>query len=360
VIASRHLLREVLLAAAGIAAVLLLVTLGARAGGYLADAAAGRLSGGAVLAVLALRLPEFLALLLPLSFFLGLLVAFARLQAGSEITVLRAAGLGEGWFLGRLLPAAGVVGVLVAVLTLWLVPAANARIEGVLDAQRGVLALAALPPGRFQPLGDGARVARAADVDPRTGALVDVLLIEATEGGGRRLIRAERGALERIPETGARRLVLHDGRRWDLTPDGAVNRTAFARLTQRVDDGGVAAPPDDAEALATMRLVGRDDPAARTELHWRLALPVLVPVLVLLALPLARGETRSGGRPRLGLALVAFLGLFGALVAGRGAAADGDAPVLVALWLPLAVGAAAGGWMLRSTTRARPAAGRGA
>lgn len=339
VIAGRYLVREILSMTAAILAVLLLVTIGGRLSGYLADAAVGRLSASAVLSIMGLRLPEFIALLLPLSFFLGLLLAFARLQAGSEITVLRAAGLGDDWFARRALAPALAIGVLVAGLTLVLVPLANARIEAVFEATRGVQALGNLVPGQFAPLGRDGRMARIGGIDADTGALSDVLLIEIDDRGGRSIVVADRGRVRMDPVSGRRVLQLGAGERHDLGADDVLHRSRFRELEQWIDAAVGERPPADAEARSTLALLGDEGAEARAELHWRLALPWLVPVLTLLAIPLCRGDPCSGGRPRVLLALGGFLTLFALLVLGRGAVADGALPPWLGLWTPPLVAA---------------------
>lgn len=342
---------------AGVLVVLLLVTVGARLSGYLADAAVGRLSAAAVLSIMGLRMPEFLALLLPLSFFLGLLLAFTRLQGGSEITVLRAAGLGDGWFARRaLVPALGI-GLLVALLSLLLVPLANARIEGVFEAARGIQALGNLVPGRFAPLGGDGRMARVGGVDPDTGMLTAVLLIEVDAQGDRSIIVAERGRIRMDPGSGRRVLELARGELHELGSDGELRRSRFASLEQWLDASVSERPPADEEARPTRELFGASAPAARAELHWRLVLPWLTPVLALVAVPLCRGDPRSGGRPRVLLALVCFLGLFALLVLGRGAVADGELSPWLGLWTVPAVAALGAVLVLRrlSVVSAPPA-----
>ncbi|MDZ7824778.1 MAG: LPS export ABC transporter permease LptF [Gammaproteobacteria bacterium] len=321
-IAGRWLGREILLATALITAVLLLVTLGARLSGYLAEAADGRLSASAVLAVIGLRIPGFLVLLLPLSFHLGLLLALARLQGSSELVILRAAGLGPLWLARRaLVPALGS-GLLVALLALGVAPAANQRIEALLSQEQGMAALGRLVPGRFHPLGEGERVARATGVDRRTGVLSGVLLVEQLEAG-QRLLTAERGRLLIEAGTGARILRLESGHRHDLMPGDRVRRMQFEVLEQRLDPGRAGAGPTGQEARSTRALIGDPDPRARAELHWRLALPLLPPVLALVVLALTATGRKAAGAMRPALVLAAFLGLFALLMTGRSAVADG-------------------------------------
>ena len=71
----RYLARDLLSSTFAVCTVLLLVILSGRFVKYLAQAAAGELDAGILLAVIGYRLPGFLELILPLAFFLGILCA---------------------------------------------------------------------------------------------------------------------------------------------------------------------------------------------------------------------------------------------------------------------------------------------
>jgi lipopolysaccharide export system permease protein len=106
----------------------------------------------------------------------------------------------------------------------------------------------------------------------------------------------------------------------------------FARNDVRLPE----APQDDKRAverrLHTVELFESDRPPDIAELHWRLALPISMTVLGLLALPLARVQPRE---PRYGkalLAVLAYLVYSNTLAIGRAWIADGSVPPVVGLW----------------------------
>ncbi|MCW5577147.1 MAG: LptF/LptG family permease [Dokdonella sp.] len=75
-----------------------------------------------------------------------------------------------------------------------------------------------------------------------------------------------------------------------------------------------------------------DDPVMRAELHWRLAAPLSVLVLGLLALPLARASPREPRYARLLLALLAWLTYYNLLLLGRSWIATGKLAAGFGLW----------------------------
>lgn len=74
----RALARDLVATTTAVASVLLLVIISGRFIRLLADAAAGRIDASVLLPVIGYRLPGFLELILPLAFFLGVLLAYGR------------------------------------------------------------------------------------------------------------------------------------------------------------------------------------------------------------------------------------------------------------------------------------------
>jgi lipopolysaccharide export system permease protein len=133
----------------------------------------------------------------------------------------------------------------------------------------------------------------------------------------------------------------------------------FARNDVRVPDREPDARRDDLSAESTLALLSRRQANASAELHWRLAMPLLVVALALFALPLARSEPRQ---PQYGLVLVALLvyvvGML-LLLLGTGLIGGGRLPAWMGLWwvhLPMLALAL---WMFRRDGRlpAPPPAG---
>ncbi|HAD48327.1 MAG TPA: LPS export ABC transporter permease LptF, partial [Idiomarina sp.] len=66
----------------------------------LSDASEGDIPGTIIFQLLSLNLPALLSLILPLSLFLGILLAHGRIYADNEMTVLHACGVSE-WYVTR-------------------------------------------------------------------------------------------------------------------------------------------------------------------------------------------------------------------------------------------------------------------
>ena len=86
----RYISLEVFKAMSVIALVVLVIATGSRLSAYLGDAAAGKMNSELLGLILFYRLPGLLELIIPVSFFLAIMIAHGRLAVDNELTVLRA------------------------------------------------------------------------------------------------------------------------------------------------------------------------------------------------------------------------------------------------------------------------------
>src|SRR5690606_6851628 len=75
---------------------------------------------------------------------------------------------------------------------------------------------------------------------------------------------------------------------------------------------------NDREAMSTARLLGDTDLKNRAELQWRLAIPLLVPIVAFFAVPLARVNPRQGRFLKLIPAVILYMAYLALLVSARG------------------------------------------
>ena len=105
-----------------VAGILLLVIMGSRFIRYFSDAAEGDIPVTILGSLMVFHLPGFMELVLPLAFFLGILLAYGQMYMNSEITVMVACGMSPLRLLRVTLLPASVVAVLVGFCSLWLTP----------------------------------------------------------------------------------------------------------------------------------------------------------------------------------------------------------------------------------------------
>jgi lipopolysaccharide export system permease protein len=121
-ILSKSLNMEVFRSSIGVLLIFFLLVVGSRIVGYFEQAAEGNIDPGIILSVIALRFPDFITLLIPLSFFLGLLITIGRLNSEGEIHGYFSAGLSKFNLIKFLLLQAFIYFFITLVLSLYIAP----------------------------------------------------------------------------------------------------------------------------------------------------------------------------------------------------------------------------------------------
>ena len=121
-ILSKSLNMEVFRSSIGVLSIFFLLVVGSRIVGYFEQAAEGNIDPGIILSVITLRFPDFITLLIPLSFFLGLLITIGRLNSEGEIHGYFSAGLSKFNLIKFLLPQAFIYFFITLVLSLYIAP----------------------------------------------------------------------------------------------------------------------------------------------------------------------------------------------------------------------------------------------
>lgn len=337
----RYLCRELLGATLAVSAVLLLMVMSGRFVKYLAEAAAGDLSAGILFSLMGYRLPGFLELVIPLGFFVGILLAYGRLYIESEMTVLHACGFSERQLLRYTLVPALLVAAFVASMSLYLTPTGIERTSHLLTADKTRNEFDHLVPKKFVATGGDRAVYYAADLSDDKSTMHDVFLAELGNSRGNmetdhQIVTVAREGVQKIdPETGLRYLVLRDGYRYEGIPGQSDYRQmAFASYEVLLDIPRLRSKASEKlQSMSTAALWKSDSPRERANLHWRFSLPVLVLVVAILAVPLSRTNPRQGRYAKMIPAVLLYIIYLVALQGVRGAIEDGKIEHAWAIWL---------------------------
>ncbi len=333
----RYLAKEVLVTLLAVCGILLLITMSGRFIKYLAEAAAGELAADILFLIMGYRLPGFLELILPLSLFLGILLAYGRMYLDSEMTVLTACG----YSLTQLLMATQILSLVVAVavgcMSLWLSPWGARQVEKVLVEQESMTEFDMLAPGRFQPLSSGSRVTYTEGVSRDRQQLSNVFIAEWKERKDRDdlhiLLVAEKGSQAVDEKSGNRFLLLDGGYRYEGSPGSLDFRvTRFKEYGVRISEPEVRKKARKKEAEPTGTLLESRAPGDVAEFQWRISLPLLVPVVTLMAIPLSRVNPRQGRFFKLFPAIMLYLLYVGLLIWARDGIEKGDIGAFPGVW----------------------------
>lgn len=333
----RYFFKEIFLTTLSVATIVLVIASGSRFGAYLEDAAAGWISKDILFLLLMYRLPGFLELILPISFFLGIILTYGRLYADSEMIILHACGMGQVRLMFITLTMALLVMAITAFLTLWLKPFSESKVEKMYEVQRGKSEFATLAPGRFQTLRSGKRVTYTEDLDSE-GGIIKPFINEYTKTniyGPKEVntIVADSGSSQIDPQTGARFLVLKNGFRYTGEPG-----TANYQIVQYEEYGQLVAMEEVEKrarrrsAIATMELLETHTTRGMAEFHWRISIILLVPIVAAMAIPLSKVNPRQGRFTRLIPGLLLCFFYIVVLSAARSSLERGEFPAALGLW----------------------------
>ncbi len=333
-VTDRYFAREILQTLLAVAIVLLVIFLSNRVVAYLAQAASGQLPARVIWTLVMLKTIKYLILLLPLAFYLAILLVQGRMYRDNEMVALQACGVGYG----RLYRPVGLIGIPLALLLGWMslqaVPWTAAVEYRILDDVRKDLDVGVVQAGQFRESSDGRRIVYAESVSADGRRMRNVFI--RVRGSGREtiLLTARQAVLEADAASGARYLVLLDGYRYDGEPGRADYRvTRFARHGFLIDNIQGGRPlRRKRNSIATQKLLASGKPGDIAELHWRLSVPLSVLVLALLALPLGHSSPRKGQYGKLFVAILIYILYVNLLGLAQSWTEKGRIPPSIGLW----------------------------
>ena len=128
-------------------------------------------------------------------------------------------------------------------------------------------------------------------------------------------------------------LVLQDGARFYGRPGMADYEViSFQEYGQPIETRSTHSGGISFSSMTNSQLINSMDPEASAELHWRLAMVLLIPILGLLAIPFSEVSSREGRYGKVVPAMIiCFLYIF-SLAAGKSAIAREEIPSLLGLW----------------------------
>ncbi|MBL4799678.1 MAG: LPS export ABC transporter permease LptF [Oleispira sp.] len=308
--------------------ILLMILMSSRLIYQLTAAAAGKIPLEIVFFTLLLRMPSFLEMILPLSLFIAILLAYGRLYAESEMTVLTATGFSNGRLLGYTLLPAAFITLLVAFFSLYLSPLGAQKMEDLYRTQASMTEFELLAPGRFQSTSKGSRVTYAEGLSDDKSQMINVFIAD-----GNTILLAKTGTQKVNVDTGSRFLELHDGKRFDVAPGELdVEILDFELYGVKIADEAAERKKIKKEAIPTWELFGSTEPRHISQLQWRFSLIIMVPICAMIAFPLSKVNPRQGRFARLFPAIILFMMYITILISLRGSLSKGNLNPAIGMW----------------------------
>ena len=330
-ILDRYILREVVVSWLAVTGVLLAILLTDQVARVLERAAEGQFPRGVVLELIMLGAVQNIPLVLPVGLLLGIVLALGRLYHDSEMTASQACGAGSRPVMLPVLTFTALLAALLAVLSLYVAPAAAGRWLELRSEALRAGQFAPITAGKFRMFGGGSTVVYAQGAD-RDGTLRHVF-VERDRDGKLEVALAQRATHAFAEEGNLQVITLYDGERFEGIPGERkfrIVRFAENTIPVRLPVAGTGAVQlGGATTRALLATRGREELA---ELHWRIFFPLMALVLGGIAIPLAKLQPRQGRYARMGYAVLIFFVYISLAIAGQKALARGAIPGWFGLW----------------------------
>lgn len=334
----RSIAQQLLRTALSITAVLLLIVIVNQFVHYLDDAASGQITLHAVTALMGLQVPLLLGYLLPLAYFLSILIVYGRLYTDHEMTVLHACGVPPSLLLRYALYVGVGLTLLVGFLMLYVEPQVQEKRTAILDRAVMHVSLDKMVPGRFQSLRSG-QVLYAGDVR-RSDHSMRAIFLADRQGDVWDIVRAQRAEIRLLPKLGGPFVIFHAGSRYVGTPgEKALKVVDFKRYGVRLPKPTMHLSdwPNEVPTTALFALQKTETNPGRLHqisamLHWRFALPISILLLGMLAVKLSYVPPRSGKFRLLLPAFLIYVVYVDGLFLGRAWIQKGTVSGAIGLW----------------------------
>lgn len=314
----RYLVKQVVSTSLVVIALLTLIMMGGRLIKYFGVAAQGRLDVSILFSIIGYRLPEFLTLILPLGFFIGLMLVFGRLYVDHEMAVMNGSGVSRQQLARLLIPMTAVFLAVQACLMLWAAPWGIRQFEALTTTQAVRTGFDLVRPKEF--ISSGAYTIYAGDLSEDRKNLKDVFFYQRAVKDDKPdvMILAKEATRVESANENASVVDLVEGRRYEIFPGTPkYTQAEFQSYRLRLEsDQEAKFESDEVEALSTGKLWdNRSDPVVASELGWRIFVPFSIVIALILASALSEVSPRQGRYLKLFPALLIFASLIVALMA---------------------------------------------
>ena len=290
----RSLIKEVLRTALVVTVIVISIFLILRVMGFLSQAAEGIIPVESVLILVSLKMIAYLDVMLPLMFYIAILVVMGRWYKEHEMAILSSSGMSVVDLMKPLTVLIIIVGGLVATFSFWLTPLALKKGYEIENEYRQRNDITGVVPGVFVESKTGQAVYFVEKYNKEEQQYENVFLYKNSfEKEG--VVVADRATQILDEETGDEFLVLLDGSRYEGQPGTPEYRVIdFERYALRIETKQKPLSTLPIRARDNLELIDSDNPRMKGEWYWRVAKVFLVPILAVFALALSYVNSRSG------------------------------------------------------------------
>jgi len=305
-IIDRYIVREVMTTWLAVMFVLIIVVTSVEIVQFLKWFLQGELTTTTVLPLFINSQLKVIVLLIPVSLFLGVLLALSRLYMDSEMTAMMAGGIGPKQWFRSMLMVALPISLMVLLMTLYMRPWVALQRADINAEIRNVSIISTFAPGRFNRSPDGEAVIFMEDIS-KDGKTMSKIFQRFNKDDSTHVDTAQT-ARSIKHDSGLDYILFEDGHHYIGVPGESdyqiIEYSEYGLLVPKPEDRSY---PLRVQALSTKELWNSDKPEHKAELDWRITLPVATLIIVMMALPLSQTTPRGGRYSKLALGILLYL-----------------------------------------------------
>ena len=284
-ILSKSLNAEVLKSTLGILLIFFFLVVGSRFVGYFEQASEGLLDPNLIYKIVILRFPDFLTLLILLSFFLGVVVTISRLYADREIYGYLSAGVSQNKLIRILLPQSIILFLITLVLSIYIAPYTKELSKEIVSIDTIEEQIESLKPKKLFSFKENEGFIYA---DGKNDLVLSDAVLFIKNDSFSSIILAEELKLEKL-ESG---LNLH-------FQDGALYQDIFESDSSIIYDFGDLRMPiqkreNTISGLSLSKLFDYSSNSSMPQTQWNLSIPLTILILLILGVHISRVDPRQG------------------------------------------------------------------
>ncbi|MDO8426712.1 MAG: LPS export ABC transporter permease LptF [Deltaproteobacteria bacterium] len=311
-------------------------------------------------------IPSFLIYTLPVSFLIGVLVAFTRLSSDSEITAMKSTGLGLFSIMKPVLLLAFIAYLTTLAFTLYLFPWGNVNLRRLLFEAAKTKLVSGIEEKTFYDKFKGV-VLYVDHLNIKTGEMEGIFISQTGPGTESNAFFANKGVFSPPTEESTVYLKLYSGTMHRKTENnGAYHIADFESYVLELSISGASeagTPGKPNRELYISELVhriketkakGESTAPYMIDLHKRLALPASVFVFALLGVPLGIQKIRAARFTGFSVALAVVLMYYVVSTALEALGENGRLNPVLAVWGSDIIFVAVGVYIFYSAAKDRP------
>jgi lipopolysaccharide export system permease protein len=284
-ILSKSLNIEVLKSTAGVLLIFFFLVVSSRFVGYFEQASEGLIDPNLIYKIVILRFPDFITLLLPLSFFLGVVITMSRLYSDREIYGFFTGGLSEIDFLKYLLPQSLLFFFLTLLLSIYVAPYTKELSKEMISLDSLQEQFESIKPNQVFPLKNNEGFVFIKD--KQESVFDEVVLYISNEDYSSIVVADQLGYddLNSIMNLNFKNGSMYQG----LFEEGSSVVSTFKNLKIPVstEENSVA-------GLSFAKLFDYSARSTKSQMQWNISIPITIFILLIIGINLSKVEPRQG------------------------------------------------------------------